>query len=79
MNDLISFQTGIHSAHAFASMYFLERSSGVMNALRKNLLNSPKEIRQIGYGYLTDEQIDGTCNANNITMGYLDIYRQTRI
>jgi len=35
MNDLITFQKGIHSAHAFAAMYFLERSSGVMNALRK--------------------------------------------
>jgi len=77
MNDLLSFQTGIHSAHAFASMYFLERSSGVMNALRKNLITDPKDIKQVGYGYLTDEQMDGSSQASNIAAGYINKYRTT--
>jgi len=77
MNDLITFQTGIHCAHAFASMYFLERSSGVMNALRKNLFSDLSDMKEIGYGYLTDDQLDGTNNASEKCSQYLiDHYRQ---
>jgi len=78
MNDLISFQKGIHSAHAFASMYFSERSAGVIYALRKNLLgNNHLLASENGYGYLTDEQIKGFCRAYDHCSQFLDQYRQT--
>jgi len=53
MKDLNSFQTGIHSAHAYASMYYMERSSGV--ELRKQKKTNHLDI---AYGYLTDNQIE---------------------
>jgi len=78
MNDLITFQKGIHSAHAFAAMYFLERSSGVMNALRKNLFCEFNNMKEVGYGYMTEDQVVGTNNATKICSKYLvDQYRQS--
>jgi len=50
MQDITSFQTGIHIAHSYASMYYMERSSGVEI---KKLMNNLE-----AYGYLTEEQIN---------------------
>jgi len=55
MTDLNSFQTGVHAAHAFASMYYMERSSGV--ELRKRKTNNHYDNH--AYGYLTGSQKEG--------------------
>jgi len=77
MNDLMTFQTGIHSAHAFVSMYLLERSSGVMNTLRQNILDNNfynmEELKQ--NRYITLEQIDGKRNAESLCSQYQEKYR----
>jgi len=77
MNDSLSFQTGIHSAHALASMYFLERSSGVINSLRKDLFtNNEVDLKASGYGFITKEQFDGKISAENLCASeLLDKYR----
>jgi len=56
MSDLSSFQTsGVHAAHAYASMYYMERSSGVELSKKKltNEIDYPLHI------YLTDFQFEG--------------------
>jgi len=55
LSDFTSFQTGAHSAHAYASMYYMERSSGV--ELRK--YKKTNHIDHNLYGYLTNYIIEG--------------------
>jgi len=55
MQDLNTFQSGVHCAHAYANMYYMERSSGVELVRKKKLV----EIDNSHYGYLTDSQIKG--------------------
>jgi len=71
MKDLNSFQTGIHSAHAYASMYYMERSSGV--ELTKQLKKKSNHL-DIAYGYLTDNQIEVQFQFNEKAPHYLSLY-----
>jgi hypothetical protein len=75
MSDIISFQNGVHTAHALASMHFLERSSGVLNTLRKNLLNNSDNIKEIGYGYITNAQYINNKNVELQCSKIIDKYR----
>jgi len=56
MQDSNAFQTGIHIAHSYASMYYMERSSGI--EVKKYFEVQSKNISQDleDYGYLTGEQ-----------------------
>jgi len=58
MMDINSFQSGVHSAHAYANMYYMERSTGV--ELRKHKKNIGE--LNIPYGYITDIQVKGATN-----------------
>jgi len=70
MKDLNSFQMGVHSAHAYASMYYMERSSGV--ELRKQKKTSQLDIDN--YGYLTDSQIEVQYQFYEKAPNYLSMY-----
>jgi len=57
MSDIVAFQKGMHTAHAFSSMYFMERSTGL--GLKNILVNTStdhKPQRHLGYGYATRAQ-----------------------
>jgi len=68
MTDSNSFQNGIHSAHAYASMYYMERSSGV--EIRKQSVT----IDNIAYRYVTDIQIEGQDQFCQFAPTYLSKY-----
>jgi len=55
MQDVSSFQTGIHIAHSYATMYYMERSSGI--EVKKYLDINPDllmlNLDHYSYGYLT--------------------------
>jgi len=53
LSDAEAFKTGIHAAHAYASMYFMERSAGLTT---RQSLKGGSNIRHLGYGYVTPEQ-----------------------
>lgn len=73
MGDVQSFESqGIHTAHAYASMYFMERSTGITS--RKN----PEFIRHVGYGYATEEQEYEAQNAVDRARLYFDTYTHPR-
>jgi len=72
MSDSASFQTGIHCAHAYSSMYFMERSAGLkQRALRHN---SPSFVRHVSYGYSTPIQETEAENAANQAATYVNMY-----
>jgi len=72
MTDSAAFQTGIHCAHAYSSMYFMERSAGLkQRALRHN---SPSFVRHVSYGYSTPVQESEAENAANQTATYVNMY-----
>jgi len=79
LNDCIQHMTstelfetkGLHMAHAYASMYFMERSSGVTRRLRDSK-NAP--VRHIGYGYVTQDQETEAQNALDLTRRYVNSY-----
>jgi len=75
MNDILSFQNGIHTAHALASMHFLERSSGVLNNLRKELMIDLNNIKEIGYGYATSAYLNNAMEAEIQCSKIIDQYR----
>jgi len=75
MNDILSFQNGIHTAHALASMHFLERSSGVLNTLRKGLMVNLDNIKEIGYGYATSGYFNNAMEAEIQCSKIIDQYR----
>jgi len=75
MNDILSFQNGVHKAHALASMHFLERSSGILNTLRKDLMIELDNVKDIGYGYITNGQCTSTKNAEIQCSQIIDQYR----
>lgn len=56
MRDVSSFQSGVHYAHAYANMYYMERSSGV--ELIRHEFNTIENDDHL-YGYLTNSQIKG--------------------
>jgi len=78
MQDLGTFQSGVHSAHAYASMYYMERSSGV--ELRKQLNSTMNNNNQNGldmvmsYGYLTETQMYGQNNISSLSKNLLERY-----
>jgi len=68
MKDQTHFQTGAHVAHSYASMYYMERSSGV--EIKKMMLND-------GYGYLTPDQLtlqETYCKEQEKTIKILSRY-----
>jgi len=71
MSDSTSFQTGIHCAHAYASMYFMERSSGLKQRMRHRPSNF---VRHVSYGYSTPVQETEAQNAENQTATYINQY-----
>jgi hypothetical protein len=75
MNDILSFQNGIHTAHAFASMHFLERSSGILNTLRKNLIMDLDNIKEIGYGYINSGYLSNVMESEMQCSKIIDQYR----
>lgn len=54
MSDRVSFQTGIHTAYAYSSMYFMERSC-VLKSRRRTHTNE-ELMRHVSYGYSTSFQ-----------------------
>jgi len=71
MRDVVSFQKGIHTAHAYSSMYFMERSTGLglkkhLETCRSSLRASQGKLRRhLGYGYSTKIQDHEARNAND--------------
>jgi len=69
MRDSNAFQTGIHIAHSYASMYYMERSSGI--EIKKYYETQSEESMQ-DYGYLTNDQKDlDTEKTTNLLRKYL--------
>jgi len=76
LNDCINnmrnpevFETkGIHIAHAYASMYFMERSAGTAFRSRDGM------GRHIGYGYVTQDQATEAKQALNHAQRYVSAY-----
>jgi len=58
MRDSNAFQTGIHIAHSYASMYYMERSSGVEVKKFFDVQSKNLDFDFEDYGYLTEEQTD---------------------
>jgi len=71
MADSSTFQTGIHSAHAYSSMYFMERSAGLKNRLRHR---PDAFVRHVSYGYATPIQDCEAQNAIDQTRVYISSY-----
>jgi len=71
MSDSNTFQTGIHCAHAYSSMYFMERSAGLKQRMRHK---SPTFIRHFSYGYSTPVQDTEAQNAVHQTAAYISLY-----
>jgi len=75
MSDPKSFSTGIHSAHAYSAMYYMERSTG-----SKNLNKKSSDQRSSGYGYVTEQQEKVSRDARNkvnpspVNQGYVGGY-----
>jgi len=62
MTDANTFQTGMHFAHSFSSMYFMERSTGL------DRFHNLFQQRHIGYGYTTSEQARAiNCQQSHIS------------
>jgi len=72
LSDAKAFKTGMHAAHAYASMYFMERSAGL--ASRLGLRQS--QMRHIGYGYVTPEQESKQHEAVSYCNAYTSDYQQ---
>jgi len=72
LSDAKAFKCGLHAAHAYASMYFMERSSGL--ASRLGLRSS--QMRHIGYGYVTPEQETKQHEAVSYCNAYASDYQQ---
>jgi len=70
MTDTVSFHTGIHSAHAFSSMYFMERSAGLKNRSR----HRPAYVRHLSYGYATAVQEYEAQAASEQTRVFIGTY-----
>jgi len=58
MLDSHAFQIGVHIAHSYASMYYMERSSGVEVKKFLDVQSKNQEFDLEAYGYLTEEQTD---------------------
>jgi len=87
MEDMEAFSSGIHYAHAYSTMYYMERSTGSSNLMGVKRSNYQDQIieeieadyrkrRNIGYGYVTYEQEEEASKAVKQTAvfvtGYLD-------
>jgi len=77
MEDLETFSSGIHYAHAFSTMYYMERSTGTSNLLGVDKQVKKREKRHTGYGYVTYAQEAEGIKAkhevtNNYVTGYLE-------
>eukprot|EP01121_Diplochlamys_sp_Union-15-3_P008247 TRINITY_DN2177_c0_g2_i1.p1 TRINITY_DN2177_c0_g2~~TRINITY_DN2177_c0_g2_i1.p1 ORF type:complete len:503 (-),score=63.46 TRINITY_DN2177_c0_g2_i1:138-1646(-) len=62
MKDYDSFSTGIHCAHAYSAMYYMERSTG-QTLKKQNKTN--ETTRSSGYGYFTTHQQEEALRAKN--------------
>lgn len=71
MTDSSAFQAGIHAAHAYSSMYFMERSAGLKNRSRHR---PGSFVRHVSYGYATAIQECEAQNATDQTRVYLSSY-----
>ena len=87
MEDNDSFSMGIHYAHAYSTMYFLERSTGSANlkGVRKASLlemgtslvepdHQIKKRRSQGYGYITYAQEEEATLAQHQTKLFVTAY-----
>jgi hypothetical protein len=80
MQDLETYASGIHYAHAYSTMYYMERSTGTSNLLGVERSSAPeslvREKRHEGYGYVTYAQEEEANKAKhetkNFVTGYLD-------
>jgi len=73
MATMDQFETlGIHTAYAYASMYFMERSTGIIQRLQRN--NPIKSVRHLGYGYVTEDQETEAKRAVHETASYVPSY-----
>jgi len=69
LSDPQTFETkGIHLMHAYASMYFMERSAGTALRSRDGI------IRHNGYGYVTAEQASEAQQAVDHANRYISAY-----
>lgn len=75
MENYESFISGVHYAHAYSTMYYLERSNGSLNlsGLKENQKRT-KRKRNIGYGYKTKIQEQQSTKAIVDTKGYVNGY-----
>jgi len=71
MSDSTTFQTGIHCAHAYSSMHFMERPAGLKQRLRHK---PPSVVRHLSYGYSTAVQDSGAKNAEHQAATYVRSY-----
>lgn len=74
MKDRNAFASGIHYAHAFSTMYYLERSTGTSNLNGVERFIEDEKKRNLGYGYKTSEQEIGASMAVQETRNYLSDY-----
>jgi len=89
MEDMETFSSGIHYAHAYSTMYYMERSTGSSNlmgvkksneySLRDQLIQEIEEEqhrkkRNIGYGYVTYEQEEEASKAVKQTAKFVTGY-----
>lgn len=75
MSDPRAFQTGCHCAHALASMYFMERSAGLKERLRRR--GQFSVIRDVGYGYVTHAQEEEAQYARKRVEHFVSAYADT--
>jgi len=66
--DTQSFSTGIHTAHSYCSMYFMERSAGIKYRLPNH------KLRRENYGYTTPDQTAEAHIAQLVTNHLLTNY-----
>lgn len=75
-----TFSTGIHYAHAFSTMYYMERSTGSANLKGVMKGSDPsyteERHRHQGYGYLTEQQQSEKIDAKQQTSILLSEYLQ---
>jgi len=73
MSDRVAFQTGIHTAHAYSSMYFMERSCGLKNRHPHRQVTE-ELMRHVSYGYSTSFQDAEAQDAEHQAMDFMSNY-----
>lgn len=77
-----TFSTGIHYAHAFSTMYYMERSTGSANLKGVMQGSDPSYTegrqRHHGYGYLTENQRSEKIDAKQRTAAFVSDYLPMR-